>query len=256
MLFGMKMGRNMINNNLLVIIPARGGSKRILNKNIRMFAGKPLISYAIEQAKSCNFVSRIIVDTDSPQIAKTAVRYGAEVPWLRPKRLAGDKSKVVSSILYCLHQLKEKEDYQPEYVMILQTTSPLREKKDIINCWLMMQNTHAGTILSVCPTHPRFYHLGTGNKLILANGSERGSTNMQAWRPGYILNGCFVYIVKTSALLKEKTIITKDTRAVICPRWRSVDLDTLEDWALAENLYKNRTKIASRIKKLNETQKT
>lgn len=235
---------------ILAIIPARAGSKRIPNKNIRNFLGKPLIAYTIEQARACDFIGRVMVDTDSPKAAKIARKFGAETPWLRPKKLAQDKSKVVDSILYNLRRLKEKENYQPDYVMILQTTSPLREKKDIKDCWRMMQKTKASTVLTVCSTHPRLYYLDKLQNIILANGSEKKSTNIQAWRPGYILNGCFVYIIKTSALLKEKSVITKNTKAVICDKWRSVDLDEPEDWALAEYLYKNKKSLLRRIKQL------
>lgn len=242
----------MVKNSILTIIPARANSKRIPEKNIRNFLGKPLIYYSIKQAQACNFIDRIIVDTDSPKIAKIALKFGAEVPQLRPKKLARDNSKVVDSILYMLQQLKNKENYSPDYIMILQTTSPLREIKDIEDSWKMMLETRADTILTVCQTHPRFYYLDADNKLILMNGLEKNSTNIQAWRPGYKLNGCFVYIIKTSALIREKNIITKNTRALICPNWRSVDLDTFEDWALAEYLYKNKQKIAKRIKQLHE----
>ena len=236
---------------ILAIIPARAGSKRIPNKNIRNFLGKPLIAHTIEQALSCPLIGRVIVDTDSPAIAKIAKRYGAEVPFLRPAHLATDKSRVVFSLLHLLAKLKKNEGYEPTHVIILQATSPLREIKDILDCWQMMRKTKASTILTVCSIHPRFYHLGAGNKLILVNGSERKSSNVQAWRPGYILNG-FVYVIKTSALLKERTTITKNTKAVICPRWRSVDLDTSEDWALAEYLYKNRKRIGKKIKQLDK----
>lgn len=236
--------------NILAIIPARSGSKRIPNKNIRNFLGKPLLAYTIEQARACNFIDRIIIDTDSPQIAKIALKFGAEAPWLRPKRLAQDKSKIVDSILYNLRRLKKEENYQPDYVIILQTTSPLREKKDILDCWLMTQKTKASTILTVCSTHPRLYYLDKKQNIILANGQESQSTNIQAWRPAYILNGCFVYIIKTAALLKEKTIITKNTKALICDKWRSVDLDEPADWILAEYLYKNKKSLSRRIEQL------
>lgn len=242
----------MVKQTILAIIPARANSKRIPHKNIRSFLGKPLISYTIKQAKTCNFISRVIVDTDSLEIAKIARKYGAEVPQLRPAYLATDKSKVVNSILFCLKTLKAKENYQPDYVMILQTTSPLREKKDLEDCWNMMLKTNSDTVLTVCPTHPRLYYLTKNNRLILVNGKKNRSTNIQQWRSAYVLNGCFVYIIRTSALLKEKEIITKNTRAVISPRWRSVDLDTFEDWGMAEFLYKNRTKISKRMKELYE----
>lgn len=236
---------------ILAIISARGGSKRIPNKNIKSFLGKPLIVYTIEQAKTCDFIDRVMVDTDSSQIAKIACRFGGETPWLRPKKLAQDKSKVVDSILYNLNQLKKNENYRPDYVMILSVTSPLREKKDILDCWQMMQKTKASTILTVCPTHPKFYYLDNKQNIILVNGRESKSPDTHDWRPGYILNN-FLYIVETSSLLEEKIIITKNTKAIICPFWRSVDLDTFEDWALAECLYKNKEKISKRIKQLNE----
>jgi len=239
-------------NSILAIIPARANSKRIPNKNIRNFLGKPLIYYSIKQAQACDFIDRIVVDTDSPLIAKIALKFGAEVPQLRPKKLAGDNSKVVDSVLYMLQQFKNKENYIPDYVMILQTTSPLREIKDIKDSWKMMMDTQSDTVLTVCPTHPRFYYLDSDNKLILVNGTEKESTNIQAWRPGYKLNGCFVYIIKTSALIREKNIITKNTKALVCSQWRSVDLDTFEDWALAETLYKNKQKISNRIEQLYE----
>lgn len=240
----------MAKNKVLAYIPAREKSKRIPNKNIRDFLGKPLISYTIKQALACAFIDRVIVDTDSKKIAKISKKYGAEVPFLRPAHLATDKTNIKEALIFLLARLKKEENYIPDYVMVLQTTSPLREKKDILDCWRMMQKTKASTVLTVCPTHPRLYYLGAGNKLILVNGSAKKSTNMQAWRPGYILNGCFVYIIKTAALLKEKTIITKNTRALICDKWRSVDLDEPADWVLAELLYKNKKTITSRIKKI------
>lgn len=235
---------------LLAIIPARAGSARIPKKNIRNFFGKPLIAHTILQARSNKLIDRVIVDTDSPKIASIAKKYGAEAPYLRPKRLAGSKAQVIDAIILLLGRLKKDEGYEPTHVMILQTTSPLREHRDINVCWDLMRRTNAATVLTVAPTHPRLYHLDEKRNIVLANRFTKNSTNVQDWRPGYILNGCFVYIVKTSALLKERSVITKNTKAVVCDKWRSVDLDTPEDWAMAELLYKNRKFIASRIKKI------
>lgn len=235
---------------ILAVIPARAGSKRIPNKNIKNFLGKPLIAYAIEQALKCPIVDRVIVDTDSPKIAKIARQYGAEVPFLRPEYLATDTAQIDDSFIYLLNRLKKEQNYVPTYVMMLQAPSPLREQEDIDRCWELMKKTNVSAVLTVCPTHPRLYYLDSQQNIILVNGSEKQSANMQAWRPAYILNGCFVYLVKTSALLKEKKIITKNTKAVICDKWRSVDLDTPEDWALAELLYKNKRAVAANIKKL------
>lgn len=228
---------------ILVVIPARAGSKRIPNKNIRDFCGKPLVAHAVLQAKRLDFVDRVIVDTDSPEIAEIAKSFGAEVPFLRPAELAQDTSRIADSLLNMLTRLKETEGYEPTHLLLLQTTSPLRDIADIDACWKRMQEGEATTVLTVCSTHPRLYHLGPHNELELVNGSEGMSTNMQAWPPGYVLNGCFAYLVKTDALLAEKSIITKNTRAVVCDRWRSVDLDTPEDWVMAEWLFKHRAEI-------------
>ncbi len=235
---------------ILVVIPARAGSKRIPGKNIKKFLGRPLIAYTIEQALAVPFADRVIVDTDSPKIANLAKRYGAECPWLRPPDLAIDTARVVDSILHLLFRLKAEEGYEPTHVMILQTTSPLREMVDIEACWRLLKKGGATTVLTVCPTHPRLYRLNDDQDIILVNGSENDSTNTQAWPTGYILNGCFVYIVETAALLAEKSVITKKTKAVLCPKWRSVDIDTPEEWVQAEVLYKDRKKIAKRIKKM------
>ncbi len=236
---------------ILAVIPARTGSKRIPNKNIKKFLGRPLIVYAIEQALSCSFIDRVIVDTDSQKIAKIAKKYGAEVPYLRPRHLATDTASINDALLYLLGRLKKEENYIPEYILLLQTTSPLRELKDIENCWNFIKKNSATTVLTVCPTHPQLYHLSRNSGLIMVNNPEKKlKTNTQDWEPAYILNGCFVYIVKTPAFLREKAIITKKTKVVICPKWRSVDLDTPEDWAMAEILYKNKKAIASRIKKI------
>ena len=235
---------------VLAIIPARGGSKRIPNKNIRDFCGKPLLAYAIAQAKAHPRVGRVIVDTDSPKIAAIARRYGAETPFLRPKRLATSSAGINDAILLLLNRLKKEQNYEPTHIILLQTTSPLREHRDIEACWDLMQKSDTDSVLTLCQTNPRFYHLDSEQNIILVNRPKQGvfSTNTQDWRPGYVLNGCFVYITKTQAFLKEKTVYPKKTKAIVCDGWRSVDLDYPEDFVLAEYLYKARGLLTRRIK--------
>ncbi|MCK5211117.1 acylneuraminate cytidylyltransferase family protein [Candidatus Parcubacteria bacterium] len=240
------------NNKILAIIPARSGSKRIPGKNIKNFLGKPLIARAIEQALNTECIDRVIVDTNSEKIAAVAKKYKADVPFLRPSHLAQDDTNVIDSLFYVLDKLKKNESYIPTHLMILQTTSPLRDREDIEKCWELMQKTDATTALTVCPTHPKLYHLSPDNDIILVNGSEAKSNNTQTWEPAYLLNGCFVYIVELKALYKEKRIITKKTKAIVCPKWRSVDLDMPEEWVMAEIFYKNKDEIKKRIKKIEE----
>lgn len=233
----------------LAIIPARGGSKGIPGKNIKIFHGKPLIAHAIEQAKQAGLFNRIIVDTEDEKIAAVARKYGAEVPFLRPRELAGDKSSVTDAVLLLLKRLKKKEGYESDMITLLQTTSPLREVSDIKKCWERMRDPKIKSVCTICETHPRLYHLGDEGKLILANKIKSESTNRQVWPAGYLLNGCMVYMIRTTDFLKTKKFVDKNTIGVLCPRWRSVDLDHPEDWVMADFLYKNKEKIYAELKK-------
>lgn len=235
---------------VLAIIPARAGSKRIPNKNIRNFGGKPLLVHSILQALASKIINRVIVDTDSPAIAKIAVKHGAEAPWLRPGSLAHDTARVEHSIFHLLKRLAVEENYQPSHVVLLQPTSPLREQSDINDCWELINKTSASCVVTLCPTHPKLYYLSPAKDLVLVNGKENRSNNTQTWRPAYMINGCLVYIFKVKDFLKEKRVFMKKTKAVISPKWRSVDLDTVEEWALAEFIYKNKKQIAKKISQL------
>src|SRR3989338_9605486 len=94
---------------ILAYIPARGGSKRIPGKNIKKFAGKPLVAHTIEQALACKLADKVVVDTDSSEIAEIAKKYGAEVPFLRPAELAQDKSLIIDSMIYSLDRLEKEK---------------------------------------------------------------------------------------------------------------------------------------------------
>jgi N-acylneuraminate cytidylyltransferase/CMP-N,N'-diacetyllegionaminic acid synthase len=236
-------------NKILAYIPARAGSKRVLGKNIKKFLGKPLIAHAIEQALDCPIIDRVIVDTDSEKTAKIARRYGAEVPFLRPSELAQDNSKTIDAILYMLNRLEKEQKYTPTHLLILQTTSPLREIQDILDCWKLMQTTNATTVVTVCRTHPALFYMNDKCDIKLVNGREGMSTNTQAWPKAYVLNGCFVYLVDIPTMRKENKIITKKTKAVVCPKWRSVDVDTPEEWVMTEVLCKNKKYIYERLKR-------
>jgi len=234
-------------NKILAIIPARSGSKGIPNKNIRNFCGKPLLAYPIEVAKKSGVFDRIIVDTDSEEIAKIGKRFGAQVPYLRPKQLATDNSVVIDAVLLLLERLKA-DGYIPDIVSLLQTTSPLREVEDVLDCYKLLQKSGVDSVVTVCESHPRFYHLESDGKLVLVNKETENMINRQQVPMGYILNGCIVYMIKTSAFLKKKLFIYNGTYAVVCPKWRSVDLDNIEDWVHAEILYKNKDLIKRRLK--------
>lgn len=239
-----------MNKNILAIIPARSGSKGIPNKNIRIFNGKPLIYHTIQQARKSSIFDKIIVDTDSPKIADIALKSGAEVPFLRPAHLAGDTAKIADSVELLLHRMRKDFNYVPNIICLLQTTSPLREVNDIKQCYEEITNPNVKSVCTICETHPRLYNLNHQGKIYLANSSNTNSTNRQDWPKGYIENGAMVYMIKTNYFLKNKKFVDKETVGIVIPRWRSIDLDHIEDWVLSEILYKNRGKIKNKLKLL------
>jgi N-acylneuraminate cytidylyltransferase/CMP-N,N'-diacetyllegionaminic acid synthase len=147
----------MINEkSVLAIIPARGGSKGLTGKNIKELCGKPLIAWSIEQAKSCSGIDRIVVSTDDRRIAEIATKYGAEIPFMRPAELANDTASTIEVIFHAINWLKEHENYQAGYTLLLQPTSPLRIAEDIEGAIRMLKDKDARAIVSVCKTdhHP------------------------------------------------------------------------------------------------------
>ncbi|TSC89670.1 MAG: N-acylneuraminate cytidylyltransferase [Parcubacteria group bacterium Gr01-1014_3] len=116
---------------VLGVIPARGGSKSITHKNIVLVAGKPLIYYTIREAKESKLLDAVIVSTDDPKIAAVAKKYGADVPFLRPEKISGDKSKDIEFMRHALSWLKKNRGWEPEILVNLRPTSPLRTAEDI-----------------------------------------------------------------------------------------------------------------------------
>jgi len=235
---------------ILAYIPARSGSKRIPNKNIKNFCGKPLIAHTILRALKNSSIDRVIVDTDSAKIARIGKKYGAWVPFLRPQYLAKDTSQLIDSVLYVLDKLRRESNYRPDYVMLLQATSPLCDQKDINGCIDLAMKENSESVATVCETEPLFFTMKKNLTLSLANMSKFRSTNSQQLPKGYMLNGN-VFLIKTEVLLKEKKFFTDNARSVITPKLRSIDIDTPEDWVMAELLYKNSLKIKKRISTIN-----
>jgi len=139
---------------VLAFIPARGGSKGVPDKNIRLLAGKPLIAWTIEQAVNSKQIDRVIVSTDSNKIAEVSREYGAETPFMRPDELANDTASTESAMEHALKWLKFNEDYHPDAIVLLQCTSPVRNTDAIDNAVKQFYKEKADSLLSVCP----FWH--------------------------------------------------------------------------------------------------
>ncbi|MGO4699643.1 hypothetical protein AB4Z50_36195, partial [Paenibacillus sp. 2TAB26] len=130
------------------IIPARGGSKGLPDKNIKMLNGKPLIAYTIEAAISAKYVSKVIVSTDSEKIAAVAISYGAECPFMRPDHLADDNSRSIDVYRYTIKELENKEDILINEFIVLQPTSPFRTGQDIDDAIKLFKDRNADSIVS------------------------------------------------------------------------------------------------------------
>lgn len=221
------------NKTVLAIIPARGGSKGIPRKNIRVVAGKPLIAWTIEEAKKSEYIDRLVISTDDLEIAELAAHWGGEVPFLRPPELAQDDTPGIAPVLHMLTTIRASYDL----VVLLQPTSPLRTVEDIDGAIAtLIQHKAKACVSMVEPDKSPYwmYSLDSSGKLLpLLEGDYacRQSTPVV-----YALNGA-VYVAESSLLVGNKTFMTSDTVAYIMPKERSIDIDTDLDLVLVQHLF-------------------
>lgn len=224
---------------ILALILARGGSKGIPGKNIKKLSGKPLISYTIEAAKKSKYINKIIVSTDDEEIASVALDYGAEVPFIRPDKLATDTAGSNDAIIHALDFLKEKENYKPDYVLNLQPTSPLREAEDIdkaIDIFIQNEDDYE-SLVSVCESfeNPFWMQKIEDNKLTSLMDSFDNYNRRQELPKVYQLNGA-IYLSTYKLLMEYKSFYTDKIYPFIMEKEKSIDIDNKLDWKLAEIL--------------------
>ncbi len=220
----------------IAVIPARGGSKTVPGKNIRLIAGKPLLAWSVEAALASAQFSRVIVSTDDPQIADVARQVGADVPYLRPAALAQDDTSTVAVALHMLDWLEQNGDALPEWVMVLQPTSPLRTADDIRNAVEMTRSGGAPSVVSVTEAIPHPYLAGqirADGVLFGVPALELKDSRRQNFPDLYALNGA-IYYNHSQTMRAEGKMITADTHAYIMPPERSIDIDTPWEFHLAE----------------------
>lgn len=224
----------------LAIIPARKGSKRIFNKNLKILVGKPLIYYTIQAALKSKKISKIIVSTDSKKIAKYTSSLGIEIPFLRPKKLATDKSPVINTILHVLKKLKNK-GITVNNIVLLQPTSPFRTNKHIDESIRLYEEKKADTLISVkdLKEHP-YWAWGINKNQHLKPFFPKKYMSMERYKlsKAFIENGA-IFITKRSNL-KLNSIYGKRIIPYIMDEDASIDIDTVNDWLYAEYLLKRR----------------
>ena len=218
---------------MIAIIPARGGSKGLPGKNIKELNGKPLIAYTIECALQSKYIDHVVVSTDDPKIAAIPIKYGAEVPFLRPACLATDTSMAVDNYIYTIKRLTELYNITIDSFLVLQPTSPLRQVEDIDGAVSLFIDKDADSVISYTPeAHPIFWHKYIDSENKLNNIFDDIIDNRQNLKRSYYPNGA-IYVFK-SALIRQRIYYTEKSYAYIMPRNRSVDIDYLEDFQYVE----------------------
>lgn len=217
---------------ILAIIPARGGSKGVLRKNIRELAGKPLIAWTIEEAKKSKYITRLILSSEDEEIINVAKQYGCEVPFVRPMELAQDATPGIDPVLHAIQQCPGYD-----YVVLLQPTSPLRNVEDIDGCIQLAIEQQSDFCVSV--TEPEkspywMYTIENGHLNPLIN-QDKVAKIRQDLPKSYALNGA-VYVAKVGSLLREKSFLNKKTGAFIMPSIRSFDIDTELDIKICDGI--------------------
>lgn len=223
-----------MNNEILAIIPARGGSKGLPGKNIKLLNGKPLICYTIEEARKSSFIHCVVVTTDDQEIAEISKKSGAEVI-IRPPALALDESPVIDAVFHVLKNM----DGEPDIIVLLQATSPLREVKDIDGAIRLYLGGQCDSLMSVCPAeHSPYWYFNIKDGLLTPLFDERFlNTRRQELPSAYRPNGA-IYIISPENLKKNKSFYCNRTLAYIMTAKSSIDIDEEIDFHIAEQLMK------------------
>jgi CMP-N-acetylneuraminic acid synthetase len=223
---------------IIGVIPARGGSKGVKRKNLHLLAGKPLIQYTIEAARKCRSLSRVVVSTDDPEIAELAANMELEVI-RRPEDLALDDTPMVPVICHVVDSLAEG-GYQPEIIVVLQPTAPLRRNEHIDDCLDLISATDINSVVSVSPVpghfHPDWqFIISEDSELRTFSGRELDElqTRRQELSMTYTRNGA-IYAVRRVAFLKHESLLAPPCIAYTMAAEDSVNIDSEEDIWVAE----------------------
>lgn len=228
---------------ILGVVPARGGSKALPRKNLAPLAGRPLIAWTAEAAANSRRITRVILSTDDEEIAEVGRRMGLEVPFMRPAHLAADDTPITPVLIDLLTTLRTRDGYVPEAVVLLQPTSPLRTAEHIDAAVNLLRQTGADTVVSVIPVPHRF----TPGSLMRLDGERLVHlsdapivTQRQDKPPLYARNGPAVLVVRSSVLLERGTLYGDDVRPFVMPAEDSIDIDEQADLDIAAWLLRRR----------------
>lgn len=217
---------------ILAIIPARGGSKGLLGKNIYAFGGKPLIAWTIEAAKDSSYIDKLILSSDDEEIIRVAKSYGCDAPFKRDAQLALDDTSSIDVVIDAINRCPGYE-----WVLLLQPTSPLRVAQDIDEAirYCMEKRADACVSVSEVEQSPYWMYSLTDSQMLKPVMPPPIPTRRQDLPKCFTLNGA-IYFARIDDLLRSKTFILPKTVPYLLPPERAIDIDTLDDLVTAENL--------------------
>ena len=218
---------------ILAVIVARGGSKGVLRKNIKLAGGKPLIAWMIDTAKKSKHIDKLILSSEDDEIIKVAETFGCHAPFVRPAEFAQDKSSASDVIIHALNQIQGFE-----YVMLLQPTSPLTIAKDIDGCIDLCINSNAQSVVSVSEPKKNPYWTFTmkeNNKLVPVFEQKYFNQRRQDLPEVYIPTGA-IYMADSKWFLKNKSFYSDSTLGYVIPKERSLDIDSELDFKVFETI--------------------
>jgi N-acylneuraminate cytidylyltransferase len=225
--------------NVIALIFARGGSKRVPRKNIRLLAGKPLIAYAIETAKASGYIQRVVVSTEDEEIADVARHYGAEVPFMRPAELARDDVTAWASWQHAITELSK--DREIDVTVVLPPPAPLRATEDVDACIELLLNSDADAVIAVKPAERNPYfnmvQLDEAGYVHLVMPTDK--ITRQTVPQVYDITAV-AFAARPAFVMRAKSLFEGKVRTISVPAERGVDIDTELDFEFAEFLLARR----------------
>ena len=221
---------------ILALIPARSGSKGVINKNLRKINNKSLISITINLAKKSKVFDKLVVSTDSQKIAKEAKNYHAEVPFIRPKKISGDKAKMIDVCLHAINYFENKKIFF-DALVVLQPTSPLRTKDTILKCCKLLNKKKVHSVITAAKcgnSHPNYIFKLKNNKKI--NIIKKKIFNRQNFNTYYYRTGV-LYAAKISFIKRKKSLYSKNSKLLIVKNREALNIDEEYDLWLAKRIY-------------------
>jgi CMP-N,N'-diacetyllegionaminic acid synthase len=221
---------------LLIIIPARGGSKGLPGKNTKTLGGYPLLKWTSDAVALSGLKNyQCILSTDDAEIAAIGKDIGLDTPFLRPTELASDTANTVDAVFHAINWLKTNRNFQPEYLMLLQPTSPFRSPQVIHEAFKLLTENDIDAVIGVKPIHRTlgtlFYAIEE-NTLSALEKQANLTTRRQDVRTLYTPNGA-MYLIKSETLKTQKVFFPENSKAIIMDQIQSHDIDDPIDWAIA-----------------------